>query len=57
MRTVPYTDANDRQGFLNPDHVTHWYADGPEIMVHFARGGPISIKNYSAATFRQAMEN
>ena len=58
MKTVPYTDVNDRQGFLNPESVSHWFVSGPdEILVHFARGGPIAIKNYTAASFRQAMEN
>ncbi len=58
MKSISYTDTNDRQGFLNPEHVTHWYVNGPdEIMVHFARGGPITITNYSAGSFREALED
>ena len=58
MASVPYTDTNGRSGFLNPEAITHFYQSGPdEIMVHFARGGPIAITNYSAGSFREAIED
>ncbi len=57
MASVPYTDTNGRSGFLNPQHVTHWYASGPDaIIVYFARGAPVTITNHSPGSFRQALE-
>ncbi len=58
MKSVQYTNADGVSGFLNPEHVTHWYASGPDaIIVLFARGAPVTITNYSPGSFRQALEN
>ncbi len=57
MKSIPYTDTNGKSGFLNPEAVTHWHANGAdEILVHFAKGGPISIADYTAGKFREALE-